>query len=117
MNIQKRVIGGKSGISGKGLFATEQIEKGEEVITLKGKKVREPELDKLLEAKAVRWNDPLELGKGMYLLLDDVSILANHSCDPNTGVHGKSTLIALRTIKKGEEVTFDYSTTVGMNAE
>mgnify|MGYP001578012770 CR=1 FL=1 len=35
----------------------------------------------------------------------------NHSCDPNTGLVQKTlTLIALRDIKAGEEITWDYST-------
>ena len=34
----------------------------------------------------------------------------NHSCDPNTGIDGFRCFRALRDIKPGEEVTFDYST-------
>lgn len=37
----------------------------------------------------------------------------NHSCDPNCVVRGERELVASRRIKKGEEVTFDYSTNVG----
>jgi uncharacterized protein len=33
----------------------------------------------------------------------------NHSCDPNAGFGGQIFLIAMRNIKKGEEVTFDYA--------
>mgnify|MGYP001572637729 CR=1 FL=1 len=35
----------------------------------------------------------------------------NHSCDPNIGIKGRVTFVALKNIKKGEEVAFDYSTT------
>lgn len=38
----------------------------------------------------------------------------NHSCDPNTWLDGLN-LVARRPIKKGEEVTVDYSTYVSSN--
>lgn len=34
----------------------------------------------------------------------------NHSCEPNSGLTGR-TVVALRRICKGEEITIDYSTT------
>jgi hypothetical protein len=34
----------------------------------------------------------------------------NHSCDPNAALAGRR-LIALRSIRKTEEITFDYNTT------
>ena len=37
----------------------------------------------------------------------------NHSCNPNCSVHGERELVASRRIRKGEELTFDYSTNVG----
>ena len=33
----------------------------------------------------------------------------NHSCNPNTGLNGQITLVAMRDIAPGEEVTFDYA--------
>jgi hypothetical protein len=44
--------------------------------------------------------------------LDD---LINHSCEPNTGFHIQGTaadLFAIRDIAAGEEILFDYSTTL-----
>jgi SET domain-containing protein len=41
--------------------------------------------------------------------------LINHSCNPNSGLvyrDNSVTLIAIRDIKKGEELSFDYSTTM-----
>ena len=35
----------------------------------------------------------------------------NHSCDPNLGLRGQITLVALRDIEVGEEVCFDYAMT------
>lgn len=36
----------------------------------------------------------------------------NHSCDPNSGFSGQIFLVAMRDIRAGEEVTFDYAMTV-----
>jgi len=33
----------------------------------------------------------------------------NHSCDPNAGLRGQITLVAMRDIAAGEEVCFDYA--------
>ena len=37
----------------------------------------------------------------------------NHSCDPNAGLVGQIVLVALRDIKVGEEICFDYATSDG----
>ena len=37
----------------------------------------------------------------------------NHSCDPNAGLVGQITLIAMRNIAPGEEVCFDYAMSDG----
>jgi hypothetical protein len=33
----------------------------------------------------------------------------NHSCDPNAGLRGQITLVAMRDIAAGEEICFDYA--------
>ena len=33
----------------------------------------------------------------------------NHSCEPNCGFNGSIKLVAIRDIKEGEELTFDYA--------
>jgi len=42
---------------------------------------------------------------------NSVGWMINHSCDPNCVVSGNS-VVARRDIKRGEELTFDYSTDV-----
>lgn len=37
----------------------------------------------------------------------------NHSCEPNSVILGRTSVVALRDISKGEEITIDYSTNVG----
>jgi len=36
----------------------------------------------------------------------------NHSCNPNSGFDGQIFLVAMRDIRQGEEITFDYAMTV-----
>jgi hypothetical protein len=40
----------------------------------------------------------------------------NHSCDPNARIVGR-TVVALRAIRSGEQITFDYTTTEASMAE
>ncbi|MCG8493655.1 MAG: SET domain-containing protein-lysine N-methyltransferase [Sneathiellales bacterium] len=34
----------------------------------------------------------------------------NHSCDPNVGIQGQVSFVAMRQIAPGEELSFDYAT-------
>lgn len=43
---------------------------------------------------------------------DTIWQFINHSCDPNCGICDNLQLIALKDIKKGTELFFDYSTTM-----
>jgi len=57
----------------------------------------------------------MQIGRDLYLAehpeRSAVDDFINHSCDPNLGfVHGTLTLHALRDIRRGDEVAFDYST-------
>jgi hypothetical protein len=57
-------------------------------------------------------DDPLQIDNDLYIDLDAQSLAINHSCSPNAGIRGQNELVAIRDISAGEEVTFDYSTTV-----
>lgn len=37
----------------------------------------------------------------------------NHSCEPNAGLRGQLTLVALRPIRRGEEICYDYAMSDG----
>lgn len=37
----------------------------------------------------------------------------NHSCEPNSGILGRTSIVALCNISRGEQVTIDYSTNIG----
>ena len=92
---------------GKGLFAKENIEKGEIVaefdgqIYEKGKTDWTDELrDHVIQFAINKWRDSNSIAR--YI---------NHSCDPNCGVKDLFKIVAMRNIDSGEELTWDYEMT------
>jgi SET domain-containing protein len=100
----------ESDIAGRGLFARVAIKKGEIVYIAKGKMTHWVVKDARTSATGPNW---IGVGKDVWLSPRDGNYLefTNHSCEPNMAIKGKVTFIALRNIKKDEELTFDYSTT------
>ena len=104
----------RSGINNLGLFAGRDIKKGEKVIEYKGRKFTH---------KQVEEDDRFDNSKAIYLFtLNERYVLdgdtktntakyINHSCDPNCEVDiikGKIWIIAIKDIKKGDELSYDY---------
>lgn len=94
---------------GKGLFASQDIKKGEIVFIIKGKKIKFL-IDSKEKAKKAGLNW-VGISKNEWRDPSKHCVYFNHSCDANTAIRGHVTVVALKNIKKGEEVTFDYSTT------
>lgn len=97
---------------GKGILAGRDFKKEEVIMEFHGPRVSGEEIpnDQELEGHYVQIGDNLYMGPSGGL--DD---LVNHSCDPNTGlVMGDEGIFlkAIKDIKKGEELGFDYSTTM-----
>jgi SET domain-containing protein len=96
-----------AGAKGRGVFALEPIATGQRVLALEGRILPSEALTDDLLA--------LQVGPDLWLcsngsLLDDC---VNHSCDPNTGfTTGDTVLFALRAIQAGEEICWDYSTSI-----
>ncbi len=97
---------------GRGVYAKENIDKGSVVYVLSGPTMTPTDFAKMVNSDKEDIDDPLQVGKRTYINLDKVSDTFNHSCDPNTGLRKRSEMIAIKDIKKGEEVTFDYSSTI-----
>ena len=104
----------KSNIDNRGLYASRNIKPGTIIIFYKGKLITKKETEK---------NPKYDNEKAIYLFninnrydLDgdfayNTARLINHSCNPNCEVAGKGLklwVFALKDIKKGEELTYDY---------
>lgn len=107
----------KSAIAGNGVFAGASIKKGERICFLTGEACTLDEIIRRVNAGTEAPSDPLLISDEEYLDLDEPSRTFNHSCDPNGFVRGENELIALRSIPAGEEITYDYSTTMDDNEE
>ncbi len=101
----------KSSISGKGVFANRNFNKGERVIKWP--------LEKILTKKDVNILPESEKkflvrdGK-KYILMQLPARYVNHSCNANTKPKNNHD-IAIRDIKKGDEITSDYSKEDGLD--
>jgi len=103
---------GKSPISGRGVFATATHRRGSLVVVMIGREISHREMLRQVAMRRIRPGDPLQVTESTYVSLADPYRLINHSCEPNCCIRGKQELIALRTIRPGEEITFDYSRTM-----
>ena len=98
---------------GKGIFAVRSIKRNEEILRFKGPIVTGKQGMKLdFERFGKRLGNSLQIKKDRYIYLEDPGRLVNHSCKPNSGIKEDKTLVAIRNIKKGEEIRYDYSTTI-----
>jgi hypothetical protein len=69
-------------------------------------------LREVIERYGVHESNSLQIGPDAFIDLIEPYICFNHSCDPNAGLRNDGVLFALRSIEPGEEITYDYSTTV-----
>ena len=100
------VIVKESKIHGRGVFANKDFKKGETVIKYNLKPLTEQEFRNLSESE--KHFTSFEGGK--YWLFSPPERYVNHSCEPNTNPNLKEKYdFAIRDIKKGEEITSDYT--------
>jgi SET domain-containing protein len=119
----RRFVARRSPIHGNGVFATAPIAKGEEIIRYKGKLLTHAQADDL-------YGDGGETGHTFLFTLNDEYIIdasqggntarwINHGCAPNCRAvvvesaggdrrRDKVVIEALRDIRAGEELTYDY---------
>ena len=105
----KKVYAGKSRIEGKGVFINEDVKKGEVICDIEGEiKKRVIKSEKGSE-KFANW---IGMGENLWLNPNKTKFrFLNHSCDPSVAIVDMKTLLALKDLKKGDEITFDYSLT------
>ncbi|MBJ6978731.1 MULTISPECIES: SET domain-containing protein [unclassified Luteimonas] len=119
----KKIVARRSEIHGNGVFATEVIEKGERIVRYKGRLRTHDEVDE-------EYGELDENGHTFLFTLNDDYVIdgnldsgvarwINHSCSPNCEAvveeddrdrrHKDKVFIeALRRIKPGEELTYNY---------
>ena len=112
----RRIQVRRSGVHGKGVFALKPLKKGEVVIEYKG------EVITWKEALRRHPHDPTDPNHTFYFHIDDGNVIdakfggnaarwINHACEPNCEadeIDGRVFIKALRTIKPGEELFYDY---------
>jgi SET domain-containing protein len=101
-----------SKISGKGVFAKEAIKKGDTICFMEGVEVSDAECVRRIKKGIERDEDFLQFDDEKFIDMKELNRCINHSCDPNSFLRGKNELVALKNIKKDEEITYDYSTTM-----
>lgn len=93
---------------GLGVFANRDIRAGEAILAFGG-----PIIDFAETKRRGPWECmPLQIGENRYVDTRPPGIFVNHSCAPNAGIRNDRDLVALRPVGKGEEILFDYSTTM-----
>lgn len=112
----RRIQTRRSGVHGKGVFAVQDIAKGDTLIEYKG------EVISWKEALRRHPHDPEQPNHTFYFHVDDKRVIdgkvdgnaakwINHACDPNCEadeIEGRIFIKALRDIPAGEELNYDY---------
>jgi SET domain-containing protein len=112
----RRIQVRRSGVHGKGVFALRPIAKGETIIEYTGEVITWP------QAQRRHPHDPSDPNHTFFFHMDDKHVIdanvggnaarwINHACDPNCEADeedGRVFIKALRRIKPGEELFYDY---------
>jgi len=101
---------------GKAVYATCRFAEGAELMRFTGRRFHVDDIPSLMRGSDDRF---VQVTPDHYMgpsgQLDD---LVNHSCDPNAGLRFTEDgviLVAIRDIASGDEVTWDYSTTLAQS--
>ncbi len=95
---------------GKGVFAKNDIKKDTLVVVFGGYVftfAEESTFPAPMNDYAHQISEEFVFGVRKKSQLQPVDYI-NHSCDPNVGFKGQIFLVAMRDIKKGEQINFDY---------
>ncbi|HEV7703140.1 MAG TPA: SET domain-containing protein-lysine N-methyltransferase [Gemmatimonadaceae bacterium] len=106
-----------SGVHGKGAFALKDIRKGTRLVEYVGENITPEESDKRYDDTGVKNHHTFLFSVDKRKVIDatfggNESRFINHSCDPNCEaiIEKRRVYIeAMRTIRKGEELAYDYN--------
>ena len=106
-NVLKKIL--NQATHGIGVFAARNIKNREIITVFKGPLITSYKQTQTPENKDHYFQIGINLYQGK---MPERRRPVNHSCNPNSGIIGSATLIAIKNIKKDEEICFDYSTTM-----
>jgi uncharacterized protein len=104
--LEMRIAPDKGGYA---IYSRTGLEKNELLAAWGG---RVATLDQVLALPREQQGHTIQIEEGLYLApidMEEPADFINHSCSPNAGICGQITLVAMRDIKQGEEITFDYA--------
>ncbi len=102
----------ESKIHGKGLFAVAPVKKGEVVAVKGGHIIDSKALENVvedIEKSFTQIEHDLWIGAVRKDEVPVNKLYINHSCDPNTGIRGQISFVAMKDIAEGEEITYDLA--------
>ena len=103
----------ETGKYGKGIFAKTGIKKGSVLIVMGGYVLTIEDDNNL---RGVVADKPIEISDYFFFgprKVSDLDLMPqhyiNHSCDPNVGFKGQVFMVAMKNIKKNDEIFYDYA--------
>jgi len=95
---------------GKGIFAKDFIPSGTALfcVDINDRRLKFSDTKKL----EGRESHALQISMDEYVLLKPPVLYSNHSCNPNCGFNEQYEFITVRDIPKGEELVWDYSSSM-----
>lgn len=108
--LSRKVEVRNSKIDGLGMFAKEKIKKGE-IVYVKGGHIlsRKEMYSSCVINSYLPISDDFVIGARTAAEEEQIKLHNNHSCNPNCGMDGEITFVAMRDIAAGEELTVDYA--------
>ena len=94
---------------GNAVYARKSLKKNEVLAVWGGQVVTH---EQVLALPRQEQGHTIQIYDELYLApmgMEEPADFINHSCNPNAGVCGQITLVAMRDISAGEEITFDYA--------
>jgi len=106
----------RSGIQGRGAFATRRIRPGQRIIEYKGERIDDKEIERRYDDDAMERHHTFLFGVEDNVTIDATrrgsqAKYINHSCDPNCEAvldEGRVYIEAIRNIQPGVELCYDY---------
>jgi hypothetical protein len=99
-------------IQGRGLYARDAIAAGE-IIAVKGGSILDRSaltvVRSEIAAAEIQVEEDLFIAPRTAVEREASMLHLNHSCDPNVGVRGQITFVAMRDVSPGSELTIDYA--------